>query len=806
MQTTKGSTEREACPVEEQYILLQSVLRDHQLPATVDRTDSPRTRHTKNDITIVILAEVEEGIPPLFEGNRQCPDGALLVLTTPWLSREPSSRDVTMSSLYVHKAISMSAGQTYLDTFSPPRRATYVVNHLTGAITAGRRTEGEAMAEWRLDCPLASSMKLSARVDNKLLTRMMCAEIGVPTPVTLGLLLKGEIGDECSERIPTVTALTLQSKEVNADWLRAHVERFLSSDVMMQYDKVVVKPFGPPWYACQNVTFHAKSQTGSIVKAVLDLLTMIDPGEGILVESFLETMEPLVSRSDGRHAVNVEGIQLALRARAVVSRTPLDGARMTQIVCGIGDASQPLGGLSTISISLELMLRKWGLRDVSQQKEIRDVIRRGSEKLLLELMDREKRLREEERGGAGAQTETIGLDYVFTKKNDVITPVVIEVNSHDCLFVSTVHELLNPLCRGQAARTWVQTMVARSQRYLMYGKTVLSIGAGRVTRQLWRDAKQWGLKTVIVEANKDHAARQDVSWFLHYDYTDHTRDKEHAHAIVQLIQSRVGHVDGCLTPTDDACPLASLVAEGLNLRHTSSYTAAMSAKNKLLTMKMLKDNSYDPPHTLPTKLFSSPVAMVTGPDALEEAVKQVPLPAVMKLQFGSMSAATKHVQNLPEAAEHVQHAQATIRTHADLHGMGEGHGHGFLLMPRLMGTEHDVDVVMFEGQLMAAFLSDTGPTHEPFFRETVGAIPSVLDEEQERVLIAAAESCCRGLGLTTGVFNVEMMLTPRGPKLLEINARMSAFYKREWLRRIYHVDLLELALMAACGVRPMTSN
>nr|KAG5697350.1 hypothetical protein BaRGS_004076 [Batillaria attramentaria] len=482
------------------------------------------------------------------------------------------------------------------------------------------------MAEWRLDCPLASSMKLSARVDNKLLTRMMCAEIGVPTPVTLGLLLKGEIGDECSERIPTVTALTLQSKEVNADWLRAHVERFLSSDVMMQYDKVVVKPFGPPWYACQNVTFHAKSQTGSIVKAVLDLLTMIDPGEGILVESFLETMEPLVSRSDGRHAVNVEGIQLALRARAV-------------IVCGIGDASQPLGGLSTISISLELMLRKWGLRDVSQQKEIRDVIRRGSEKLLLELMDREKRLREEERGGAGAQTETIGGTDMGTD----------------------------------------------------YG--------GQVTALPY---------TVIVEANKDHAARQDVSWFLHYDYTDHTRDKEHAHAIVQLIQSRV--------------------------------------------------------------------------------------------------AATKHVQNLPEAAEHVQHAQATIRTHADLHGMGEGHGHGFLLMPRLMGTEHDVDVVMFEGQLMAAFLSDTGPTHEPFFRETVGAIPSVLDEEQERVLIAAADSCCRGLGLTTGVFNVEMMLTPRGPKLLEINARMSAFYKREWLRRIYHVDLLELALMAACGVRPMTSN
>lgn len=70
----------------------------------------------------------------------------------------------------------------------------------------------------------------------------------------------------------------------------------------------------------------------------------------------------------------------------------------------------------------------------------------------------------------------------------------------------------------------------------------------------------------------------------------------------------------------------------------------------------------------------------------------------------------------------------------------------------------------------------------------------------------AAATCCRKLDLVTGVFNVELILTPCGPRLVEINARMGGFYLREWIRTIYDVDMLHLALMAACGVRPVAAN
>ncbi|KAK7499711.1 hypothetical protein BaRGS_00009052, partial [Batillaria attramentaria] len=803
------STQQGPCLVDEEYSQLQACLRDLHLPATVDRTRTPRTRaNSQHDVTIVLIAELEEGMPPFFEGNRQCPGGALLVLTLSWLSREPSSHDPNMSALYVHKAITADGGgQSYLDIFSPPRRATYVVNHLTGSITSGRRREGEVMTSWNLDCPLASSIPLSKRVDNKLLSRLACAEIGLPAPVTLGLWLQGDMVEELSERFPSITVLRLPSSEISSDWLEPHVLRFVNSDVMKPYNKVVVKPFGSPWNSSQNVTYHTKTVPSTIVRAVLDLVGQIDPGDGILIESFMETVEPTVSCNDGRHSVNVEGIELGMRIRVFVSRTPQNGARVTQIVCGIGDGREPIAGLYTVPITLELMLHKWGTRDPAQKTEIRKMLTSWSEKLLLHIMEQETKLSVEEKGGLMAQTETIGIDYVFTKLKNVLTPVVIEVNAQDCLWSGSVFEYIHPKCRGQTARTWVQTMVARSQRFLMKDKTVLVVGAGGFSkRKLWKGAKELGVKIVLVDQDPDHFAKTDVYLFLHVDITDHTKDEQHADTIIKLLQSEVGQVDGCLAMWEYCVPLASLVAEGLQLRYTIPYAAAMAGKDKQLTQKTLREDAFDPPHIFPARLFSSPVALVSGPEALEEAVTQVPLPAVLKREYGSCAVAMMHVQGLPEAIAHVQHVQATLRTEDDFPGVGLGHGHSFVLMPRLMGTEHDIDVVMFEGQLMAAFVSDNGPTHFPHCNETAAAMPSVLDEESERVLIAAAEVCCRHLGLTTGVFNVEMMMTPRGPRLIEINARMGGFYLRDWIRRVYHVDIFHMAIMAACGVRPVATS
>ena len=58
------------------------------------------------------------------------------------------------------------------------------------------------------------------------------------------------------------------------------------------------------------------------------------------------------------------------------------------------------------------------------------------------------------------------------------------------------------------------------------------------------------------------------------------------------------------------------------------------------------------------------------------------------------------------------------------------------------------------------------------------------------------------VGLGNGVFNVEFKMTPTGPKLIEINARMGGFYLRDWIKRIYGVDLMFCAMQISCGIKP----
>ncbi|XP_076443931.1 carnosine synthase 1-like, partial [Babylonia areolata] len=135
-----------------------------------------------------------------------------------------------------------------------------------------------------------------------------------------------------------------------------------------------------------------------------------------------------------------------------------------------------------------------------------------------------------------------------------------------------------------------------------------------------------------------------------------------------------------------------------------------------------------------------------------------------------------------------------------------GPGQPVILMPLLLGTEHCVDLALYEDEVIAAFIKDKSMTRLPFFSESASVMPSLLPKGQQQQLIWAAASCCQGLGLHTGVYNVDMKMTSCGPRLLEVNGRMGGIYLRKWIRLIYNVDLFQLALMCACGIRPVLSG
>ena len=302
-----------------------------------------------------------------------------------------------------------------------------------------------------------------------------------------------------------------------------------------------------------------------------------------------------------------------------------------------------------------------------------------------------------------------------------------------------------------------------------------------------------------MESDPNHFASQLVQTFIHFDITEHRRDEENARVLAELVRARGLQLDGCFSYWDDCLVLTALLCQELGL--PCNPPAAMHlAKQKSHTQLHLLCR-HGPPWPAPS-LYAVPCCPLESEADVDSAVRQVPLPGVMKLEFGAGAVGVRLVEDASQCHEHFSRITRDLQGEADRPGIGLGWGNAMLLMEFIEGTEHDVDLVLFGGRLLAAFVSDNGPTRLPGFTETAACMPTGLAPEQEAQLVQAAFRCCLGCGLLDGVFNVELKLTRAGPRLIEINPRMGGFYLRDWIQELYGVDLLLAAAMVACGLRP----
>lgn len=302
-----------------------------------------------------------------------------------------------------------------------------------------------------------------------------------------------------------------------------------------------------------------------------------------------------------------------------------------------------------------------------------------------------------------------------------------------------------------------------------------------------------------MESDPQHFAAGLVETFLPYDSREHRRDEEHAERVAELVRARGLRPHACLSYWDDCVVLAALVCQRLGLRG-SPPAAVRVAKQKSRTHQHLQRCRRGRP---PAAAFAVPCRRLRGHSDVERAARLVPFPAVAKLEFGAGGVGVKLVENAGQCHAHAARLWRDLRDDADHPGIGLGWGNAMLLMEYVPGTEHDVDLVLFDGRLLGAWVSDNGPTRLPAFLETAACLPSCLPADRQAQLVRAALQCCRACGLTDGVFNVELKLAPAGPRLLEINPRMGGFYLRDWIRDVYGPDLLLAAVLVALGSPPV---
>nr|KAF6281605.1 carnosine synthase 1 [Pipistrellus kuhlii] len=785
------------------YSLLQSCLQLAGLPETQDRSQAPRTGCPGAEVTLCVLGSPSTFLSVLLEGGTQSPGNMLLCLSPTWLAKAPAPGRPGEAALLVSKAVSFHpGGLSFLDAFVPPRQATYFLAGLGPG-----PGQGGAAAELARDltCPTGASAELARLLEDRLLARQLLAQRGVAVPATLAfacqppaLLRAGAVG-------PGLRLVQLSRREGQEALVKAEVRAFLHSEALGDARQVAVGLGGWRWRGRQPLRLHPRAAAGTVADAVVALLERLEEEESVLVEA---VCPPVRLPSAGAPP----GPALALRICAVVCRTQGDRpllSKPAQVVCAVGRGDRPPRHQDSLPRPLEAALAQCGPGAAAQAAAVRRSVRAAAEAALAAVLALEAGLSAEQRGGRLAGTDFLGVDLALAAAGGALAPVALALSlgGGRCLEACGALEGLWARRAGPeaeeaeaAAGPLVETMLRRSARCLMAGRRLLVVGAGGESKKfVWAAARDYGLELHLVDSDPNHFAARLVQTFIHLDVTEHRRDEELARQLAELVRERGLRLDGCFSFWDDCLVLTALLCRELGLP-CSPLAAVRLAKEKSRTQRHLL-RCRGPPWPAPA-LHAVPCCPLESEADVERAARQVPLPGVLKLEFGAGAVGVRLVEDAQQCRRHFSRIARDLRGEADHPGIGLGWGNAMLLMEFVEGTEHDVDLVLFRGRLLAAFVSDNGPTRLPGFTETAACMPSGLAAEQEAQLVQAAFRCCLGCGLLDGVFNVELKLTAAGPRLLEINPRMGGFYLRDWILELYGVDLLLAAAMVACGLRP----
>ena len=222
-------------------------------------------------------------------------------------------------------------------------------------------------------------------------------------------------------------------------------------------------------------------------------------------------------------------------------------------------------------------------------------------------------------------------------------------------------------------------------------------------------------------------------------------------------------------------PIAARLAEALNLPG-NPVAAVDAARDKFATRAIMADAGLATPAN----------CLIHNASELDAAAAAVGFPAVIKPIAGAGSMGVVRVDSKEEleqlyAKVVADMGRAVVTSGALVYAPESGETGAsskafevvMMMEQYLDGAEVDVDIVLSEGVVQYAEVTDNWPTLEPYFQEVGANCPSTLTAAQQKELIELSVAATLSLGFTCGVFHVESKYTSHGARLIEVNCRMA---------------------------------
>lgn len=322
-------------------------------------------------------------------------------------------------------------------------------------------------------------------------------------------------------------------------------------------------------------------------------------------------------------------------------------------------------------------------------------------------------------------------------------------------------------------------------------KTLLLIGTGGIKRRpVLETLRALGLRRLIV-------LHDEPNWAVPYadDWITAPSAGTGEAALTALSAFLDAHpalrLDGVYTYDEYCVITAARLAEALNLPGVS-YQAALQTRDKYAMRNICRA------HGLPAPGF----LRIRSNDDIEQRIAAAGLayPLVLKPVRGAGSMYVQRIENAQELCA----VAARFQTEIQAQHLGDVWGNdGLQAEEYIAGDEVDIDLLLVDGEVRYARVSDNFAPIEPWFLERGGRLPSLLSAASQQALIDMAAAVLRTLGIPCGGVHFEARLGANGGVPIEINLRIGGAEVCAFHRGAFGVNLLEQAVRIALGL-PLT--
>lgn len=310
----------------------------------------------------------------------------------------------------------------------------------------------------------------------------------------------------------------------------------------------------------------------------------------------------------------------------------------------------------------------------------------------------------------------------------------------------------------------------------LHGKSILIIGAGRLQVPAIKRAKELGLYTIATDYNPDAYGLSLADDAIIIS----TRDVDGSVRKAREYHTTKHRIDGVITVGTDASMTVAAVANALGLPGIK-FNNAEAASNKLKMRKRLKE------HGVPCPDYFE---CWTEEEALANFRKLTP-PVVIK-PADNMGA--RGVSRADTEAD-VRRAFAFAK---DATPSGE-----VVLEEYMEGPELSIDALVYDGKIHITGIADRLIAFPPYFVETGHIMPTNLPEAKIAGAVEVMRQGIHALGIDIGAAKGDIKITPRGPMIGEIAARLSGGFMSAYTYPYSTgVDLIGNAIRIALGLPP----